>query len=121
MFKLKRAYEPASRDDGRRFLVERLWPRGVTKEALRLDTWLKDVGPSPELRKWYNHDVSRWPEFERRYRAELKLNPDAWSPIFEAARRGKVTLIYAARDTEHNSAVVLAGYLDERLRRKRGA
>lgn len=121
MLKLKRAYEPASRADGRRFLVERLWPRAMAKDALRLDTWLRNAAPSPELRSWYNHDVGRWREFQKRYRAELDLNPDAWSPIFEAARRGTVTLIYAARDTEHNSAVVLAGYLEEHLRRKRGA
>jgi uncharacterized protein YeaO (DUF488 family) len=121
MLKLKRAYEPASRDDGRRFLVERLWPRGMTKNALRLDAWFKEVAPSSQLRKWYSHDVGKWPEFEKRYRAELNRNPDAWKPVFEAARRGTVTLIYAAHDTQHNSAVVLADYLDEHLRRQRGA
>jgi uncharacterized protein YeaO (DUF488 family) len=93
----------------------------MTKDALRLDAWLKEVAPSPELRKWYGHDVAKWPEFEKRYRAELKLNPDAWSPILQAARRGTVTLIYAARDTEHNSAEVLRAYLVQHLRGKHAA
>jgi len=121
MLTLKRAYEPASPNDGRRFLVERLWPRGMTRDALRLDAWLKEVAPSSELRKWYGHDPRKWPEFEKRYRAELNLNPDAWSPILEAARQGAVTLVYAARDTERNSAVVLGRYLEARLRGKRKA
>jgi uncharacterized protein YeaO (DUF488 family) len=121
MLKTKRAYQPASPDDGRRFLVERLWPRAISKDALRLDGWLKEAAPSTQLRKWFSHDVRKWPEFKKRYRAELKLNPDAWRPIFEAARRGTVTLIYAAHDTEHNSALVLADYLDEHLRGKPGA
>lgn len=115
MLKLKRAYEPASRDDGKRFLVERLWPRGVKKTELRLDGWLKDIAPSPELRKWYSHDVSKWAEFQKRYRNELKQHSEALGPILQAARQGTVTLIYAAHDTKHNSAVVLRDYLGTQI------
>ena len=119
MICLKRAYEPADPQDGQRFLVERLWPRGVKKTALHLDAWLKDVAPSPDLRKWYEHRVERWPEFQKRYLAELRANPDGWKPILEAARRGKVTLLYAARDTEHNSALLLQKFLTARLRKSK--
>lgn len=120
---VKRVYEPDSPRDGRRILVERLWPRGVRKEDLRVDLWQKAVAPSTELRKWYGHDVSRWPEFRRRYRKELNENRDAWRPILDAALKRKVTLLYSARDAEHNSTVVLRAYLAERLRRRgnRGA
>jgi uncharacterized protein YeaO (DUF488 family) len=114
MIQLKRAYEPASPDDGRRILVERLWPRGIKKEALVLDEWRKEVAPRTELRKWYAHRVERWPEFVERYRGELDGNAEAWEPIRQAAAHGKVTLIYAARDEAHNSAVVLRAYLAER-------
>lgn len=114
MITIKRAYEPPGANDGKRFLVERLWPRGVKKEDLDLDAWLKDVSPSPELRKWFSHDPSKWTEFKRRYRAELDANPDAWKPILDAARRGRVTLVYAARDEEHNSALLLKEYLDRK-------
>jgi uncharacterized protein YeaO (DUF488 family) len=119
MLKLKRAYEPASREDGTRFLVERLWPRGVKKTELRLDAWLKDIAPSPELRKWYGHDVGKWAEFQKRYRNELKQHREALNPILQAASRGTVTLIYAAHDTEHNSAVVLRDYLEKQTAGKR--
>lgn len=118
MLKLKRAYEPAAQNDGKRFLVERLWPRGVKKDVLRLDAWVKDVAPSPELRKWYSHEVKKWPEFQKRYRGELSQNSEAWIPILQAAQRGTVTLIYAAHDTKHNSAAVLRGYLEKRIGRK---
>src|SRR5579884_1264462 len=101
MLKLKRAYEPASREDGTRFLVERLWPRGVKKTELRLDAWLKDIAPSPELRKWYSHDVTKWSEFQKRYRNELNQHREALNPVLQAASHGTVTLIYAAHDTEH--------------------
>lgn len=113
---IKRVYEPESRSDGRRLLVERLWPRGMRREELHADSWEKEVAPSPELRKWYGHDVSRWPEFQRRYRKELHAKPDAWRPILDVARKRKVTLLFSARDVEHNSAVVLRDYLTERLR-----
>ena len=108
---IKRTYEPVSRSDGWRVLVERLWPRGMRKEDLQLSAWEKDAAPSPALRKWYGHDVSRWPEFQQRYRKELDQNPDAWRPILDAARSRKVTLLFSARDVEHNSAVVLRDYL----------
>ncbi|HET7584590.1 MAG TPA: DUF488 family protein [Gemmatimonadaceae bacterium] len=111
MIKLKRAYEPAARGDGRRFLVERLWPRGVRKDDLPLDGWLKDVAPSPALRRWFAHDPAKWPEFRRRYFAELRKNDEALQPLRDAARRGTVTLVYSARDTEHNAAVALREYL----------
>ena len=115
MLKLKRAYEPPAREDGQRFLVERLWPRGVKKSALRLDAWLKDVAPSPELRKWFSHDPRKWPEFQKRYRSELKQDPEACDQILDAARQGTVTLVYAARDPELNSAAVLRDYLKKKL------
>ena len=114
MLAIKRVYEPAEAGDGARYLVERLWPRGIKKENLPMQAWLKDVAPSPELRQWYSHEVDKWPEFQRRYRAELDANPAAWKPLLEASRRGKVTLLYAARDTEHNSALLLKIYLEER-------
>jgi uncharacterized protein YeaO (DUF488 family) len=107
---LKRAYEPAAPGDGQRFL-ERLWPRGVRKADLRVDGWLKDVAPSPELRRWFGHDPDKWPEFRRRYFAELRSNKDALGPLREASRTGPVTLVYGARDTEHNAAVALREYL----------
>lgn len=118
MIHLKRAYDPPAPGDGRRFLVERLWPRGVKKEALELDAWLKDVAPSTELRKWYSHEVARWDEFRRRYRGELDANNEALAPLVDAARRGAVTLVYGAHDEQHNSAVVLRDYLQERLKNK---
>lgn len=120
MIQIKRAYDPPARGDGRRFLVERLWPRGVTKDALDAEAWLKDVAPSAELRTWYAHQVERWPEFQRRYRAELDAHPEAWQPLADADARGPITLLYAARDTEHNSALVLCEYLEQR-RGKRSA
>jgi uncharacterized protein YeaO (DUF488 family) len=118
LIRIRRAYEPAARGDGRRLLVERLWPRGMRKEALRLDAWVKDVAPSTELRKWFSHRVDRWTEFQRRYRRELSAHRDAWSPILEASRRGPVTLVYSAHDPEHNAAVVLRNYLTRRARKR---
>lgn len=113
MIQLKRAYEAASHDDGARFLVERLWPRGMKKEALRLDGWLKDAAPSTELRKWFSHDPGKWAEFQRRYFAELKARPETLDPIIEAAREGRVTLIFSSHDAVHNNAVALKSYLEE--------
>jgi uncharacterized protein YeaO (DUF488 family) len=115
MLKIKRVYEDPKRDDGIRFLVERLWPRGIRKEELRMKAWLKEVSPSPDLRKWYSHDVTKWKEFQKRYRKELKSNVDAWQPILDAAKNGNVTLLYSAKDVEHNSALVLKEFLEERL------
>jgi uncharacterized protein YeaO (DUF488 family) len=112
MIALKRVYEPVEEGDGTRFLVERLWPRGIRKDALVLDAWLKDVAPSTELRRWFNHDPARWPEFCRRYAAELEARPDAWAPIVQADGSGTVTLVYSSHDTEHNNAVALKAYLE---------
>jgi uncharacterized protein YeaO (DUF488 family) len=111
---LKRAYEPPASGDGQRFLVERLWPRGVRKAGLRLDGWLKEVAPSPELRRWFSHDPAKWATFKRRYFEELRAHEPALTPLREAARRGPVTLVYGARDTEHNAAVALREYLTDR-------
>jgi uncharacterized protein YeaO (DUF488 family) len=109
--RLKRAYEDAAPDDGQRFLVERLWPRGVRKAALPLDGWLKSAAPSPGLRKWFGHDPEKWTEFRRRYFAELKQHEAALAPLREAIRAGPVTLVYGSRDTEHNAAVALRDFL----------
>ncbi|HEX5473613.1 MAG TPA: DUF488 domain-containing protein [Vicinamibacterales bacterium] len=118
MIKVKRAYEPAARTDGTRLLVERLWPRGLTKEKVHVDAWLKEVGPSTALRKWFAHDPEKWDEFRRRYRRELDANPDAWAPIRAAARRGTVTLVYSSHDEQHNNAVALQEYLQAHARRR---
>jgi uncharacterized protein YeaO (DUF488 family) len=114
MLKMKRVYDPPEAGDGVRFLVERLWPRGVRKDALRLDGWLRDAAPSDALRRWFRHDPARWQEFRGRYTRELDEHPHAWRPILEAARRGAVTLLYSARDTERNSALALKAYLESR-------
>lgn len=113
MIRIKRVYDPPARGDGRRILVERLWPRGVKKEALAADEWREEVAPSTELRKWFAHRVERWDQFQRRYREELDAHPEAWQPILDAGSRGTVTLLYSAHDPEHNSAVVLRDYLAE--------
>jgi uncharacterized protein YeaO (DUF488 family) len=99
-----------------RYLVERLWPRGIKKESLHLDAWLKDVAPSQRLRVWYGHKLERWSEFRKRYLAELRANSAAWQPLLEAARRGDVTLLYSARDIDHNSAIVLRDFLFSKLK-----
>jgi len=111
---LKRAYDPATRADGQRILVERLWPRGVKKVDLKADAWLKEVAPSTELRRWFAHRVDRWSEFRRRYREELDAKPDEWAPILDANKKGTVTLVYGAHDVLHNGALVLRDYLAER-------
>ena len=116
MVKLKRVYEPVSRDDGTRFLVERLWPRGLSKESMHLTAWLKEVGPSTELRKWFNHDPLKWSQFRTRYFRELDSRPESWRPIVTAARRGTVTLVYSSHDEEHNNAVALKEYLQAKRR-----
>jgi uncharacterized protein YeaO (DUF488 family) len=116
MIKLKRVYEPASPDDGVRILVERLWPRGIKKDALKLDTWLKDVAPTDGLRRWFGHEPKKWNGFRDRYFVELDANPQTWESVAKAARRGRVTLIYSSRDMEHNNAVALKGYLEDKMR-----
>jgi uncharacterized protein YeaO (DUF488 family) len=116
--RLRRAFEPPSPDDGRRFLVDRVWPRGVSKADMRIDGWLRDVAPSDDLRRWFGHDPARWEEFAARYRQELAARPDALAPLIEAARNGPITLVYGARDERHNQAVVLKDVLDAALGRK---
>ena len=117
MVTLKRVYDPVSRTDGTRFLVERLWPRGMSKERLQLTAWLKEVGPSTELRQWFNHDPLKWSQFRTRYFRELDSQPESWRPILAAARQGMVTLVYSSHDQEHNNAVALKEYLQAKRRR----
>ncbi len=105
--KLKRIYEPWEASDGSRVLVERLWPRGLTKKAAKVDLWLQEIAPSPELRRWFGHDFERWPEFRRRYVAEIVANPAAFDRLRQMAQAGPLTLVYAARDPERNSARIL--------------
>lgn len=114
----KRVYEQPNQQDGTRFLVERLWPRGVTKSALADAAWLKEAAPSTELREWFHHDPERWNEFRRRYFAELKHHRDDLAPILEAVRKGTVTLLYSSHDTKHNNAVALKEFLDQSLNPK---
>ncbi|MBP6508806.1 MAG: DUF488 domain-containing protein [Opitutaceae bacterium] len=113
MFAIKRVYETPAAADGQRVLVERLWPRGIKKETLKMDAWWKDAAPSTELRKWFSHDPAKWAEFQRRYRAELKQRPEAWQPILDAAKQGPVTLLFSSHDTEHNNVVALRAFLLE--------
>jgi uncharacterized protein YeaO (DUF488 family) len=115
--KIKRAYEERTRGDGLRILVERLWPRGLLKEEAQIDVWLKEIAPSTELRKWYAHDVERWPEFKKRYQAELRENPDAVARLLELCNHRPTTFVYAAHDEQHNSAVVLRAFIGRRISR----
>ncbi len=115
MIRLKRVYDPPSAEDGERYLVERLWPRGMSRQSLHLSGWLREVAPSAELRLWFGHDPAKWAEFRRRYFRELDTRPEAWKPLLEAARRGTVTLLFSARDAEHNNAVALKEYLERHL------
>jgi uncharacterized protein YeaO (DUF488 family) len=118
MIKLKRVYEPPAKNDGYRVLVERLWPRAVSKERAAVDLWLKDVAPSTELRKWFGHDPAKWPEFQKRYRSELKDKKDGLDLLRQKSREGTVTLVYAARDEEHNNAQVLKDLLKRQRAKK---
>ncbi|KFI22262.1 DUF488 domain-containing protein [Nitrosococcus oceani] len=113
---LKRAYEQPDKDDGCRVLVDRLWPRGIKKEEAAIDEWLKEIGPSNELRKWFGHDPERWSEFKKRYFRELEKSPEAVELLAEIVKNQRqVTLIFSAKDSEHNNAVVLKEYLEEKL------
>jgi uncharacterized protein YeaO (DUF488 family) len=112
MIRIKRVTVPPEPSDGVRLLVERLWPRGVTKAKLKLDGWLKEAGPSTELRKWFSHDPAKWNEFQKRYFAELRKRPAAWEPILDAANNGTVTLLFSSRDAEHNNVVALKTFLE---------
>jgi uncharacterized protein YeaO (DUF488 family) len=111
MIGLKRVYEPSGPEDGTRILVDRLWPRGISKSKAAVDVWLKEVAPSPELRKWFSHDDAKWDEFRERYWSELEDNTSNVQKINEMSSRGNITLIFSARDAEHNSAVILREYL----------
>jgi uncharacterized protein YeaO (DUF488 family) len=112
MIQLKRVYEKASRKDGLRILVDRLWPRGLTKERAAVDWWLKDVAPSTELRQWFGHNPAKWGQFEERYRKELREKKDALTRLKQKSEEQTVTLVYGARDEEHNEAVVLKSILE---------
>ena len=111
---LRRAYVPAGRSDGTRVLVDRIWPRGVSRAAAAIDVWLQEVAPSTDLRHWFGHDPSRWEEFRRRYHRELARRPEPVRRLQELVRDGRVTLVYAARDQQHNNAVALKEYLQGR-------
>jgi uncharacterized protein YeaO (DUF488 family) len=113
--RLKRVYEPPEEADGTRVLVERLWPRGLARDRARIDLWLKDIAPSPSLRRWFHHDPARWTEFQRRYREELAGREPLVAQLLDLASHGDVTLVFAARDLQHNSARVLQEYLEQRL------
>ncbi|HWB94497.1 MAG TPA: DUF488 domain-containing protein [Puia sp.] len=110
--KIKRVYEKPAKEDGTRILVDRLWPRGLTKEKARIDLWLKEIAPSTELRKWFGHEPDKWEEFQKRYRAELRTNKEQVSLLMEERKKGVVTLVYGAKDEEHNEALVLKNWLD---------
>ena len=111
--RIKRAYEPATDDDGARILIDRLWPRGIKKEALVLDQWAKELAPSTELRRWFGHDPARWTTFRQRYAAELHAHADRLESLRALARKGAITLVYGAHDQVHNNAVVLRALLVE--------
>jgi uncharacterized protein YeaO (DUF488 family) len=113
--KLKRAYDPPIKSDGRRILVDRVWPRGIAKNDLQIDAWLKDLAPSTELRKWFGHDPTKWDEFKKRYARELEQRSEALEELLEMTRAGHVTLVFSAKDTQHNNAVALRDHLELRL------
>ena len=117
--KIKRAYEPPAEDDGVRVLVDRLWPRGVSKDEAGVDVWLKEIAPSDELRKWFKHDPGKWAEFRKRYERELDQKKEAVRQIIDLLAEGPVTLLYSAKDEEHNNAVVLRAYIARHRGRKR--
>ncbi len=112
MIRLKRVYEKPAKEDGLRILVERLWPRGFTKQKAKVDLWLKDIAPSTELRKWFGHDPAKWEQFRKRYEAELKRKTDSLKLLRQKAKEGTITLVFAARDEKHNNAVVLKRFLE---------
>jgi uncharacterized protein YeaO (DUF488 family) len=118
MIRVKRVYDKPVPSDGSRLLVDRIWPRGLKKNGLPLDGWIKEVAPSDRLRKWFGHDPKKWKEFRKRYFAELRVKPETWQPIRESARRSDVTLLYGARDSERNNAVALRDFLTVKLRKK---
>jgi uncharacterized protein YeaO (DUF488 family) len=111
IIQIKRVHEPPSKDDGVRVLVDRLWPRGIAKEAAKVNEWFKDLAPSTPLRKWFGHDPARWEEFQRRYRDELNAQPDRIAALLDLAQESTLTLVYAAKDEQHNNAAALRNYL----------
>jgi uncharacterized protein YeaO (DUF488 family) len=113
--RIRRVYEPPQPEDGRRVLVDRIWPRGLTKAAAAIDAWQRDVAPSNDLRRWFGHDPARWEEFARRYRQELAARLELLQPLLAAAAEGPLTLVYSARDERHNQAVVLQQVLETML------
>lgn len=115
MLKIKRVYEPCEKSDGFRILVDRLWPRNMSKEKAKIDLWLKDIAPGTELRKWFGHDPKKWPEFRKRYLKELEDKEDLLNQIEGKSRRGRVTLLYGAKDASHNNAVVIMDLLMQRV------
>ena len=118
---VRRVYDPPQPDDGQRILVDRLWPRGLSKQAAAVDRWMKELGPSHALRTWFGHDPKRWPEFRRRYVAELRAQGAALAALARKSRARAVTLLFAARDADHNNAVVLKGVIERRQKRSAGS
>jgi uncharacterized protein YeaO (DUF488 family) len=116
MINIKRVYDPASTKDGQRFLVDRLWPRGIKKDNIKITAWIKDVAPSNDLRHWYGHDPDKWCEFNKRYFDELDSKPDTWRPLLQEARKGDITLLYSSKEEKLNNAVTLRAYLEQRLK-----
>ena len=110
---IKRVYEKPEKEDGYRILVDRLWPRGLTKEKVAADLWLKEIAPTTELRKWFNHDPDKWPDFQKKYLKEMKENKDALTTLKEKMKEGKVTILYGAKDEEHNEARVIMDYVNK--------
>jgi len=110
---IKRVYEPYELKDGKRILIDRLWPRGLSKDKAKIDLWLKDIAPSTELRQWFDHDPAKWSEFQKRYKEELSANTAAVNELREQLKDGPATLVYGAKDEEHNDAVVLKAYLEK--------
>lgn len=117
MIRVKRVYDPHQPGDGLRFLVDRLWPRGMKKETLQMDGWLKDLAPSDALRHWFGHDPAKWEEFCLRYHAELETDSEGWRSLLDTARNHDITLLFSAHDLEHNNAVALRSFLEKRLDR----
>jgi len=118
MIQLKRIYDPPDPHDGIRILVDRLWPRGMKKENLHMDEWIRDVAPSDALRHWFTHDPAKWDEFRRRYNIELEKKPEVWRPLFNAAQRSTVTLLFSSHNLEQNNAVALKSFLEKQLEGK---
>lgn len=111
---IKRVYEEPNKDDGKRILIDRLWPRGLTKEKAAIDLWIKEISPTTDLRKWFGHEEGKWDEFKKRYTQELQKNHDLIEQLIQELKSGKVTLVYGAKDIEHNDAIVLKEYLEQK-------